>query len=106
MDYPITTSTKDNNRIVIRNYYIHNITIPAGFKTNGANVPRIFWSIIPPFKPKYEPAYIVHDYLCNLERYKYADEKFKDILLEIEDSIITRAMVLAVTLYHRIKYGA
>ena len=36
----------------------------------GANVHRLFWSIIPPFKSKYLPAVIVHDYLCKENKYE------------------------------------
>ncbi len=44
--------------------YINNITVtvPAGFKTDFASVPRFLWSIFPP-SGEYAPAAIVHDYL-------------------------------------------
>ena len=38
------------------------ITVPAGFKTDLASVPRIFWMFIPPFG-KYDDAAVVHDWL-------------------------------------------
>jgi len=38
------------------------IQIPAGFITDGASVPRIFWNILSPFGD-YFGAAIVHDYL-------------------------------------------
>ena len=38
------------------------IVVPSGFETDFASVPRMFWSIIPPWG-KYGKAAIVHDYL-------------------------------------------
>jgi len=38
------------------------ITVPAGFQTDLASVPRFLWAIFPPFG-KYTEAAIVHDYL-------------------------------------------
>lgn len=38
------------------------ITVPAGYKTDFASVPRAFWSIFPPFG-KYSSAAVIHDYL-------------------------------------------
>lgn len=39
------------------------VYVPKGFLTDGASVPRIFWSIIPPWGI-YGNAAIIHDYLC------------------------------------------
>ena len=36
------------------------ILIPAGFETDFASVPQLFWSIVPPWG-KYSQAAIVHD---------------------------------------------
>ena len=77
------------------------VKVPQGYKTNGADIPRVLWSVVPPFKPKYLPAIIVHDYLCDQDRYRLADILFERLLLRIEDSFITRAMIYAVKLYHR-----
>lgn len=38
------------------------ITVPTGFLTDGASIPRAFWNILSPFGP-YFPAALVHDYL-------------------------------------------
>lgn len=38
------------------------ITVPAGFPTDGASVPRIFWTIFPPWG-QYFGAAVLHDYL-------------------------------------------
>lgn len=39
------------------------ITIPESFTTDFASIPRIFWSIFPPFG-KYTKAAVLHDFLC------------------------------------------
>jgi len=106
MQVPILKPTKDNRFIVVGPYRINNnIVVPAGYKTNGANIPRIFWWLIPPFKPKYLPAVIAHDYLCDLEQYKLADKVFEGLLFSIEKSLKTKLMVFAVKIYHFAKYG-
>ncbi|EAQ3914697.1 DUF1353 domain-containing protein [Salmonella enterica] len=38
------------------------ISVPAGFVTDLATVPRVFWSVMPP-DGKYAKAAIIHDYL-------------------------------------------
>ncbi|ECG8634089.1 DUF1353 domain-containing protein, partial [Salmonella enterica subsp. salamae] len=38
------------------------IEVPAGFVTDLATIPRIFWSLMPP-DGKYAKAAIIHDYL-------------------------------------------
>ena len=41
------------------------VTVPKGFQSDGASVPRALWSIYPPFG-KYLEAAVVHDYYCVL----------------------------------------
>jgi len=41
-------------------------TIPTGFVTDFASVPRIFWRIVPPWG-RYFPAAVVHDYLYSIQ---------------------------------------
>ena len=41
------------------------VTIPKGFQSDGASVPRALWSIYPPFG-KYLEAAVVHDWFCVL----------------------------------------
>lgn len=104
MDKLILTPLKKNNFLVVQDIVMQGIKIPAGFVTNGANIPRLFWCIIPPFKPKYLRAVVLHDYLCDKEQYKLADILFKKELLSVENSLKTKIMVMAVKLYHKIKY--
>ena len=104
IEYPAVRPTHDNKFILLEKYVYRGVVVPEGYKTNGADVPRVFWSIIPPFKPKYLPAVIVHDYLCDMGEYKLADKYFEMILMSIEDSIETKSMIKAVKLYHKVKY--
>ena len=39
------------------------VSIPPGFRTDFASVPRFFWRVIPPVG-LYGKAAVVHDYLC------------------------------------------
>lgn len=39
------------------------VNVPAGYLTDGASVPRMFWSLIPPWGI-YGQAAVVHDILC------------------------------------------
>ncbi len=105
-NYPKVQATSNNTFILLEAYKIKGIEIPAGYQTNGADIPRIFWSIVPPNKPKYQSAIILHDYLCDKEEYKKADRLMKQVLFEIDgQNIITVGMSLAVKLYHKIRYG-
>ncbi|EEF5015739.1 DUF1353 domain-containing protein [Salmonella enterica] len=55
------------------------IEVPAGFVTDLATIPRIFWSLMPP-DGKYAKAAIIHDYLYDnaLRTKKEADRIFLD----------------------------
>ena len=102
---PRVTPTEDNNYILLDDYAIAGVVVPQFYKTNGANIPRVLWIIVPPFKPVYLPAVIVHDYLCDKEEYQWADALFEEILFSIEKSFKTKMMVWAVKFYHRVRYG-
>tara|TARA_R110000744_G_scaffold90984_7_gene176603 strand:- start:385 stop:804 length:420 start_codon:yes stop_codon:yes gene_type:complete len=41
------------------------VTVPRAFISDGASVPRAFWSLYPPFG-KYLEAAVVHDWFCVL----------------------------------------
>lgn len=40
------------------------ITVPVGYVTDFASVPRLFWVMFPP-DGKYTKAAVIHDYLCD-----------------------------------------
>ena len=60
---------------------------PAGFVTDGASIPKVFWSIIgSPFTGKYLHGAVIHDCLYSKKHYnfisrKYADNLFLEIML-------------------------
>ena len=58
--------------------------IPAGFVSDGASIPKMFWSIITsPFHPKVIRRAFQHDYLyrVHIVSRKIADIKFKEGLV-------------------------
>ena len=82
MDYSqIAVSPLKNHRyIVIKQIVYRDCVVPSGYPTNGANIPRILWSFIPPNRSDILPAVIIHDCLCDRKEYEKADEYFKEIL--------------------------
>lgn len=89
------------------------VNVPAGYLTDGASVPRVFWSMIPPWG-KYGQAAVVHDILCEYlsitkdgAPYRITREECDNLLLEamtaLEVPYITRhAIHKAVSLYRRL----
>jgi hypothetical protein len=54
------------------------LTVPAGFQTDLASVPRLFWALLPP-QGAYERAAVLHDWLCTeLGRYHREREAWLD----------------------------
>jgi len=63
-----------------------DITVPAGFESDGASIPRLFWWLIGgPFSGKYRDAAVLHDYLCKHPDYtrKQADDIFLEAMAEL-----------------------
>ena len=64
-----------------------NVTVPAGFKCDGASIPRFLWSSVSPaIDPRTLRGAVVHDYLYrtapeNWNR-KEADDLFYDLIRE------------------------
>ena len=44
------------------------ITIPVGFVTDGASIPKFFWNIIQPTGPYFRAA-VIHDYLYRWQKF-------------------------------------
>ncbi|EJC5177426.1 DUF1353 domain-containing protein [Salmonella enterica] len=81
--------------------------VPAGFVTDLASVPRIFWTILPP-DGKYAKAAIIHDYLYDnaLRTKKEADLIFLDGMTVLGVPKWKRTvMYWAVRLFGRGMYG-
>lgn len=76
------------------------VIIPKGFLTDGASVPRLFWSLLPPWG-SYGQAVVLHDYLVEglgyydngakviIER-KHADRIFNNAMQELGVKDLTR----------------
>jgi len=45
--------------------------VPRGTETDGASVPRVLWSIYPPFSGKYRDAAVLHDRYCQSRSTKW-----------------------------------
>lgn len=54
----------------------YHITVPRGFQSDFASIPRLFWAIIPPMGLHSGPA-IVHDYLYT--HHQYTDSKTQQV---------------------------
>ena len=69
---------------LLEDYVSPELTVPKGYFTDGATVPRVFWNLVPPYH-RYFPAAIVHDYQCStgVDRYE-AVELFKENLLRLK----------------------
>jgi hypothetical protein len=66
-------------------------TVPQGFVTDLASVPRVFWTIYPPFG-RYQKAAVLHDFLCVTRMVSYQDAHgiFRRIMRELGVSRFTR----------------
>lgn len=56
---------------------------PAGYESNGASVPRLFWIFYPPLTGKYRSAAIIHDWYCEFKTRPWRDvhNVFKEMCL-------------------------
>ena len=82
------------------------VEVPKGYKTNGANIPRIFWSIFPPNSPEYLSAVVVHDYLCDAKLYALADEALKHIMANLSVAKWKiYCFYYACRVWHKLRYG-
>lgn len=78
-------------------------TVPIGFVTDGASIPRELWSTVgSPFTGKYRRAAVVHDYLYKLQPLPRA--KCDLVLLEAMMKDGTEK-ILAKTIYDGVRLG-
>lgn len=99
---------KDRFKLV-EDYRYKDINIPKGYQTNGANIPRVFWSLFPPNSPEYLSAVVIHDYLCDEAKskadYKYADKMLYEVMIALEVAKWKcTVFYLACRAYHKIRY--
>jgi len=84
-----------------------NVKVPKGYRTNGGNIPRPVWMFLSPYDPEMLPLYIIHDYLCDKEKYKKADEYLWYLGKELHVAKWKLNIVhLAVRAYHKIWYNS
>ena len=61
------------------------VTIPKGFETDFASIPRFLWNVFPPHWKPYREAAIVHDYLYvsknKITSRAFADAEFRRMLI-------------------------
>jgi hypothetical protein len=57
------SSVHGDYREVIEAYTYRGITVPVGFHTNGASVPKWLQWAFDPFDENYMTAAVIHDYL-------------------------------------------
>ena len=74
-------STKQSRRqwILLEDYRYYHITVPAGFRTDLASVPRIFWSLVSP--SEIAEAAVIHDFIYSKSSHtrKECDEIIYDM---------------------------
>jgi hypothetical protein len=68
--------------------------VPAGFETDFASIPKLFWSILPP-NGKYTGAAVIHDFLYHHHRYtrKRSDQIFREAMKVLGVNWLTRGIM-------------
>jgi hypothetical protein len=60
------TTTEINETITTLPGVVHTVSIPVGYRFDGASIPRLAWSLIgAPFEPDFCLAACVHDWYCD-----------------------------------------
>ena len=91
---------------LLRDYEWMGVRVPAGYLTNGANIPRVFWSVWPPNRPDYMPIVVIHDYLCDRGEYRRADRLLYRGRRVLGIGKVTATLwYWAVRVYHKIRRG-
>ena len=57
------------------------IEVPAGYRTDFASIPRLFWRVLPPFG-RYGKAAVVHDWLCDVRPHICTSAVAAEVFLE------------------------
>ena len=93
---------KNHKYKVLQEIRYKDVYVPAGYRTNGADIPRVFWWLFPPNDSDILPAVIVHDFLCDAKKYHKADNYFLAIMVELKVNKIKRTLMYkSVSLYTR-----
>ena len=78
------------------------ITVPVGFITDFASIPRTCWSLIGSPTGKYGKAAVLHDYLYRRLQRKYSRKQSDDIFLEAM-KISKVGMIRRYTIYYSVR---
>ena len=102
----VSITPQPGNRYIVNNELTYKeVVVPVGYVTNGADIPRIFWSLFPPNRSDYLPAVIIHDYMCDNCDRMVANKYFEEILVELGVGKFSRiALTGAVNLYTMFVY--
>jgi len=90
-----------SSELIWRNGHEVNITVPSSFKSDLASVPRILWTLFPPYGT-YTSAAILHDWLYTDGKLSRAecDAIFLAAMKSCGTSFVTRGIIyLAVRLF-------
>lgn len=81
-------------RPIIMSHEGRSVSVPIGFITDFASIPRIFWAILPPWG-RYSLAAIVHDYLYarQITTRRQADDVLLSIMKGSRVSYIARYLI-------------
>ena len=108
MKYPtpdLRADTRKNCYVLAEDYSCQlpalscRIIVNSGQLTDGASIPRVFWSVIGnPYEPDYSAAAFVHDclYCSQLLQRRQADKVFYKILLSTTEKHKAKILYLAV----------
>jgi hypothetical protein len=77
------------------------IHIPEGMITDFASIPRVLWSILPPFG-RYSQAAVVHDLLCDTR--SRPSKETHDMFLEMM-TVLGVSRWKKYPMYYGVKYG-
>ena len=104
--YPTVCATSKNTFVLDKAYKVKNISIPIGYESDGLSLKfKLFRLVVSKYSPKFMPFFFIHDYLCDKEKYRLADDIGQEILYDIEKSVRTNMMMKLIRFYHYIKYG-
>ncbi len=80
MNHPVIRKISKYQFELVEPFTADGVTVPAGFKTDGASVPRIFWTFFNPCGELFEAA-VIHDYQYRFKigTKKEADKRFHRI---------------------------
>lgn len=92
-----------------------HVTVPAGYLTDGASVPQLFWNIIPPWG-QYGQAAVVHDILCEylsvtrcgkteIITRRRADQVLHEAMVNLEVPLLKRAAIYGAVCMYRWTIG-